>query len=336
MKILAVDDDELLLDLLVTTLRESGYTSIATATSATQAAQMIAAATERYDCFLLDIIMPEVDGIELTRWIRKIPQYRTAPIVMLTAMAEKTYIDRAFKAGASDYVTKPFDAIDVTARVQIAERQIHSGRVSQNSAGQIQMLRAQLENKYRAPLAEPIILENVEGLIDVLAMENYLLQMSRGSFVGTSLFALRIIDIGDLYVNCSPALFHDILADVAECALAALSRAECIMAYAGNGSFAGVVGSADYRDFEDLALDINMQIERLGLVDDEYRPLQVRVAVGAPQAIGVFHSGRWVVAQMRKLIEDLAWSMPMQAKQEQVSQSRSARLFKAFARKSFS
>lgn len=315
MKILAVDDDELLLELLVATLRASGYASVTTATSAHEASQLISAAATPFDCFLLDIIMPDIDGIELARWIRKSQQHRKTPIIMLTSMSEKTFIDRAFIAGATDYLTKPFNAFDVVTRVQMAERQVQANHVLNDTAWQVQSLNAQIEDRYRAPLAEAIALENVEGLIDFLAMENYLLQMSRGSFVGTSLFALRVINVADIYAACSPTLFHDILADVAESALSALTNSECIMAYAGNGSFAGVVGSVGGQDLEDLALEINMLIERLQLVDDQQRPIDVRVAVSAPQAIGMFHSGHWVVAQMRKVIEDLAWSMPQVTKQ---------------------
>jgi CheY-like chemotaxis protein len=281
-------------------------------------------------------MMPEIDGIELARWIRNVPQYRTNPIVMLTAMSEKSYIDRAFIAGASDYVTKPFDTVDIVTRVQLAERQLKASRAVRDtgntSAEQLLALREQLDERYRAPLAEPIVLENVEGLIDFLALQNYLLQMSRGAFVGTSLFALRVANVGDLYNACSPALFHDILADVAECALAALSSSECILAYSGNGSFAGVVGLAHGSDLDDLEMDINLRIERLQLRDDQNRPLDIRVVVGAPQAIGVFHSGQWVIAQMRRVIEDLAWSVPKSTKQTPAAQTGTGRFFRSLVR----
>ena len=332
MKILAVDDDELLLELLVSSLRDGGYTSVTTAASATEAAQIIAAATTPFECFLLDILMPEVDGIELTRWIRATAPYRTTPIVMLTSLSEKASIDRAFLAGASDYVCKPFNAVDVLTRVQMAHRQVTVGRAMHNSEAQIQDLRAQIDERYRAPLSEPIMLENVEGLIDFLAMENYLLQMSRGAFVGTSLFAMRIVAVGDIYARCSPALFHDSLADVAECALAVMTKADCIMAYVGNGAFAGVIGANSTQDPDDLTLEVNMMIERLQLRDDADRPLDIRIAISPPQAIGMFHSGRWVIGQMRKIIEDLAWAMPKAAKQTPLAQFHAGGLMKALTR----
>lgn len=326
MKILAVDDDELILELLVETLRAGGYTSVVTATSAKDAALLISSAIEPFDCFLLDIMMPEVDGIELTRWIRKSSIYRTAPILMITAMSEKSYIDQAFRAGASDYVTKPFDAAEVTMRVQLAARQVQANLVMRDSGLQIRALRAQLDDQYRAPLSEPVALLDVEGLIDFLALQNYLLQLSRGAFFATSVLALRIVDVGNIYARCSPALFRDVLADVAECALNALHGAECIMAHAGNGTFAGVVAHAASHDFESIELMINMMIERLELVDDQQHPLEVRVAIGTPLSIGVTQSGRAAVAKMHRAIEELSWNMP-QLTTQKAKAKRSAGLF---------
>jgi CheY-like chemotaxis protein len=275
-------------------------------------------------------MMPEIDGIELAGWLRKAPQHRTTPIVMLTSMSEKSFIDRAFLAGATDYITKPFDAMDLTTRVQMAERQIQASRAANDSAGQILALTAQIDKRFAAPLSEPIALEDVDGLIDYLAMQNYLLQMSRGSFVGTSLFALRIADVGDIYAKASPALFHDILADVAECTLKAMCNSECIMSYAGNGSFAGVMGMAEGFDSADLEIEINMMIERLHLTDDRDQPLTVRVAVGAPQSIGMLHSGRWVINQMQRAIEDLAWAVPKANRGTLTAATPKGRLMRAF------
>ncbi|MBL4929499.1 response regulator transcription factor [Fuscibacter oryzae] len=313
MKILAVDDDELILELLVESLRASGFSSVQTATSANAAARLISTATEPFDCFLLDVVMPEVDGIALTRWIRKSPLYGAAPIVMITSMAEKAFIDRAFRAGATDYVTKPFDAVEVTTRVQLAARQVQANRAVHDAGMQVQALRAKIDAQHHTPLSEPVALNDVEGLIDFLALQNYLLQLSRGSFLATSVVALRIVDVGNIYARCSPALFRDVLADVAESALGAMSGSQCIMAYTGNGTFAGVVACSDRNDFEDVELMINLTIERLELVDDQQRPLEVRVAMGTPRAIGVMQSGRAAVAKMHRAIEDISWNMPQLA-----------------------
>lgn len=308
MKILAVDDDPLILELLVETLRANGYSAISTASCADEAVRMISSAPEPFDCFLLDVIMPDVDGIELCRWIRKSSLYCTCPILMITSMSEKRFIDRAFRAGASDYVTKPFEPVELLTRIRLAHRGLDAERRVADSGAEIQSLRAQIDDQYRAALSEPVALEPVDGLIDYLALENYLLQLSRGSFYATSVIALRVQDIGSIYAQCSAVAFRDLLTDVAECALSALKGSDCILSYAGNGTFVGVLGFAENRDFDEVELMINLMIDRLSLIDDAGNPLAVRVTIGEPRAVGRLKSGRVAVAQLRRAASDIAWN----------------------------
>jgi DNA-binding response OmpR family regulator len=74
---------------------------------------------ERYDLLLLDVMMPHIDGLELCRRVRA---QSAVPIIMLTALSEEGQIVAGLRAGADDYVTKPFSIPELTARVEAALR----------------------------------------------------------------------------------------------------------------------------------------------------------------------------------------------------------------------
>jgi diguanylate cyclase (GGDEF)-like protein len=113
--ILIVDDNPGNIQLVATELRDEGY-GIAFARSGPEALEQ--ASRKHFDLFLLDIMMPEMDGIELCRRIKEQPEYKDAPVLFLTAKDEKETVLRGFEAGGVDYVTKPFYGPEVRSRVQ--------------------------------------------------------------------------------------------------------------------------------------------------------------------------------------------------------------------------
>lgn len=121
MNILAVDDDPLQLAVLSTTLVDAGLPPLWTATAAAALAET-GAAMVPFDLALRDIQMPETDGVALCQKIRALPQYRETPVIMVTAMRERGQVERTFAAGAHDYVTKPFDRLELVTRIRIADR----------------------------------------------------------------------------------------------------------------------------------------------------------------------------------------------------------------------
>ena len=124
MRDLAVDDDAFVLEILRVLVARTGYPEIVTAVSAGAALECIAAATIPFQCILLDVQMPGMGGIEFCDLLRQLPDYNECPIIMVTAMTDRKFMDQAYAAGATDYVTKPFDFEKLTSRLSLAERLI--------------------------------------------------------------------------------------------------------------------------------------------------------------------------------------------------------------------
>lgn len=105
-RILIVDDNATNLKLVAYLVRAKGY-EVDTALDAASALAKIAAA--RPDLILMDLQLPGVDGLELTRRLKSAPATRTITIIAVTAYAMKGDRDKASEAGCDDYVTKPID-----------------------------------------------------------------------------------------------------------------------------------------------------------------------------------------------------------------------------------
>lgn len=113
-KIMVVDDDEDFTNLYKTALIAAGF-------EATAVNQSIAALEMAYlikpDIFLIDLMMPELDGFQLCRLLRADPLFRNTPIIIVTALTDADSRMVAMGAGANDYLTKPFQVDVLKARI---------------------------------------------------------------------------------------------------------------------------------------------------------------------------------------------------------------------------
>ena len=113
--VLAADDDEDLLGLVSFRLERAGYT-VLLARDGAEALEI--ALRERPDLALLDVMMPKLDGFELTRRLREEEATSRMPIILLTARSQDADVQQGFDAGADDYIRKPFSPDELRARVQ--------------------------------------------------------------------------------------------------------------------------------------------------------------------------------------------------------------------------
>jgi DNA-binding response OmpR family regulator len=114
-KILIVDDDKSATSLLAKVMLLEGYESVIVNESP-KAIEV--AASVKPDLFLLDLMMPELDGIELCKLLRADPRFSAIPIVVVSAMDDNFSKSAARNAGADDYVPKPFFPDDLIQRIK--------------------------------------------------------------------------------------------------------------------------------------------------------------------------------------------------------------------------
>jgi DNA-binding response OmpR family regulator len=113
--VLAADDDEDILQLIVFRLERSGYT-VLQARDGAEALEL--ARSSNPDLAVLDVMMPKMDGFDLTRQLREEEATSKMPIILLTARTQEADIQRGFDVGADDYIRKPFSPQELRARVQ--------------------------------------------------------------------------------------------------------------------------------------------------------------------------------------------------------------------------
>ena len=292
MRILAVDDDPIIVELLSELLTTIGNYDVDTAGSAIEALEKIKdPAHTRYDCFLLDIQMPGMTGIELVSRLRTNADYARSPILMITAMSDKTYIDRAFSAGATDYITKPFDIDEVRFRIKSAEARLKDAGGLTRKIFSVNKLREQQPTNEKVALNEPVPIFDVDGVIDYFAFENYVTQLSRSSLFGSTVFGIAIRQIDRLYRESTAFGFECLITDTSEAISDCLKPNNFLIAYAGNGTFICVIEGGARPDLERLTDSINLRLHQMDLYFCDGRKLDFRVCAGQPQRL-IWRGGR--------------------------------------------
>ncbi len=278
MRILAVDDDPIILELLCQFIEAVGDHNLSTAPSAIDALEFLESnPNEVFDCFLFDIQMPGMDGIDLTRKLRETSRFADTPVLMLTAMAEKRYIDNAFAAGATDYVTKPFEVAELKARLNTVEGLLDARQTRTKKIFATQSL---AEDVNTVEIYEPISIYDVENVIDYLAMENYVAQLSKQSLFGSTTFAFTIRQIDAFHAGLSAFEFYSLIQDVAEIISDTLVGHQYLMSYAGSGTFVCITESGWRPDMQQLMDAINLSLARTELYNNAGQRLQPRVSAG--------------------------------------------------------
>lgn len=164
MKILVVDDEKLLVKGVKFNLEHEGY-QVDTAFDGESAVEL--AKNNSYDLIILDLMMPKMDGLEACMNIRT---FSSVPIIMLTARSEDTDKLIGFEYGADDYVTKPFNILELKARVRALLRR--SAIVATQSAPSVQITAGDItiDTEQRTALKNNIPVELTAREFDIIEL----------------------------------------------------------------------------------------------------------------------------------------------------------------------
>jgi DNA-binding response OmpR family regulator len=112
--ILVADDDDDVRELVVFRLERAGYEVV----TAADGQQAVDRASERHpDLCVIDVMMPKLDGLEVTRRLRATEGLSTVPVLLLTASVQEAAVAEGFEAGADEYVKKPFSPQELLDRI---------------------------------------------------------------------------------------------------------------------------------------------------------------------------------------------------------------------------
>ena len=167
--VLVVDDDRSITRVVRGYLEQAGY-GVLTAHDGATALRLLRA--EQPDLLVLDLMLPDRDGWEITRLIRADAALAATPIIMLTARVEDTDKIVGLELGADDYITKPFNAREVVARVRALLRRSQFGQGTMPAILVSGGLRLDLEQRVLTVDGAPVDLTRTEFKLLQLLMAN--------------------------------------------------------------------------------------------------------------------------------------------------------------------
>ncbi|MBH0318511.1 fused response regulator/phosphatase [Bacillus cereus] len=127
MSILIVDDNPVNIFVIEKILKQAGYHDLVSLNSAQELFEYIQFGKDSFrhneiDLILLDIMMPEIDGLEVCRRLQKEEKFKDIPIIFVTALEDANKLAEALDMGAMDYITKPINKVELLARMRVALR----------------------------------------------------------------------------------------------------------------------------------------------------------------------------------------------------------------------
>ena len=261
MKILVVDDSELQRLTMEASLKKGGYQDVILADSASDALSILSARTD-IDLILMDVVMPDINGLEACRLINNYPHLQDIPIIIVTAKEDRESLEEAFQAGAIDYLVKPPDEIEMRARIRSAlslktERDRRKAKerdlleLTQKLAGANQMLR-------RLSVIDPLTNTANRRYFDEVLDQEW--KRARREKQNLSLIMADI----DLFKSYNDLLGHpagdDCLKKVAQLLNSCLHRPGDLVARYGGEEFGVILPNTNFEGVREMAENMRLSV----------------------------------------------------------------------------
>ena len=271
---MAVDDDPVFLAVLAEMMLLLGYSEPLIANSGLEALSILRDRSHHYDCILLDIQMPGIDGITTCHRIRQLQNHGATPIIMVTTLKGRSFVDHAFAAGATDYLTKPLEKIELGARLGMMERLIEERQRS----GSLERDMSSLSDLPGIGFSfdDAVSLPKNDLLINYTALENHLLTLGRLRLYGVRSFAFQVMGASQMYHQLQPVEYLDYMADIARAITVCLKRQSFLLAHAGNGEFVCILRRGQSIDIAEIQQCLSIQLQMLR---ENYEDLGIPIPV---------------------------------------------------------
>ncbi|MBP2635148.1 MAG: Response regulator, contains domain [Firmicutes bacterium] len=272
MAILIVDDSADGRTLIKRLLEKHGFHDILTAESATDAFDMLGldrqeGFTENIDLIIMDGIMPGIDGIKASTLIKAHAHFADVPIIVITATDEAELLDKAFSAGAMDFIIKPIKQLELKARVNSALNMKHA--IDQRKAREAELIKVleELENVNR----ELNRLSSLDGLTGIANRRHfdqiYEIEWRKAVRTGREL-AILFLDI-DFFKYYNDTYGHlegdECLKKVAAAAGSVLKRPGDLLARYGGEEFVVILPETEIMGAAKVAEDIRAAVENCNI-----------------------------------------------------------------------
>ncbi len=249
--------------------------------SAQEALDYLDESQELFDCFMLDIMMPGIDGVTLCKMLRDTEQYSRVPIMMISALTDQGHIDRSFAVGATDYITKPFNGLELGARVRAASALSKVVKEEESARMRTAFLTQKINNLDTVDLAERFDLNVIPEACDLFKLENSLLKLPDGSHA-IRVLAFKVLQVVEIHKQLTSDEFRGMINVVAGCISECIDSSKLQIAYAGNGTYVCTDFGPGTHSPSDIEISVKEAVGKFQMTDKSGNPMTLGIAMGRP------------------------------------------------------